>query len=88
MSSLLVESICGSTSTVKPGRMGSMACHKASAGQRKGLMAVMRAEENGMEKKESGAGRAPVTARAGGGAFFAILNSCAREGVRTRSNGL
>jgi hypothetical protein len=39
ISSLLVESICGKTSTVKAGKLGTTACHMASAGQRTGAFA-------------------------------------------------
>ena len=36
ISSLLVESTCGNTSTEKPGSWGTTACQMASAGQRMG----------------------------------------------------
>jgi hypothetical protein len=40
ISSLLVESICGKTSTVKAGKRGATACQMASAGQRTGAFAA------------------------------------------------
>jgi hypothetical protein len=39
ISSLLVESICGKTSTVKAGKLGTTACQMASTGQRTGAFA-------------------------------------------------